>query len=92
MLGRAQAVMRRLRGSGFESIKSSSFIVTFPDGTSKEYGGGYIPVHFEKQELAGDTVTDYASQSVDMMTATMAGETGATPWSGCRRSSTRQTF
>ena len=73
MLGRAQAVMRRLRGSGFESIKSSSFIVTFPDGTSKEYGGGYIPVHFEKQELAGDAVTDYASQSVDMMTATMAG-------------------
>lgn len=73
MLGRAQAVMRRLRGSSFEAIESSSFIVTFPDGTSQEYDGGYIPVHFEKQELAGDTVTDYASQSVDMMTATMAG-------------------
>lgn len=73
MLGRAQAVMRRMRGSSFEAIKSSSFIVTFPDGTSQEYDGGYIPVHFEKQELAGDTVTDYASQSVDMMTATMAG-------------------
>ena len=47
--------------------------MTFPDGTSQEYDGGYIPVHFEKQELAGDVVTDYASQSVDMMTATMAG-------------------
>ena len=75
MLGRAQSVMRKLRGTGFEAIKSSSFNITLPNGEVLKYAGGYIPIKFNKKEMPGSTSTAQAEQIElnKMLTADMVG-------------------
>jgi hypothetical protein len=60
MLGRAQKVMKNLRGYEMNEVKVEKFTVQFPDG-EQEFGGGYIPIRFKKtvsKESEGQGVLD----------------------------------
>ncbi len=52
---KAQEVMYRTRGYEMDAIKPTSFTVTFPNGRSKEFQGGYIPVRYDNTEDGGTT-------------------------------------
>ncbi len=47
MFGRAQAVMKKVRGYEMTAIEPTPFPITFPDGETAEFAGGYIPIKFE---------------------------------------------
>jgi len=48
MFGRAQAVMKEVRGYEMTAIEPTPFTITFPGATeATEFAGGYIPIKFE---------------------------------------------
>ena len=49
MLGRAQKVMKNLRGYEMNEVKAEEFPIQFPgDAEATVFGGGYIPVRFKE--------------------------------------------
>lgn len=51
MLPLLQEAHRELRGHYFKEVKPKAFTVTFRDGTTKTYRGGYVPASAEKFEV-----------------------------------------
>ena len=60
-----QRTYKRLHGVFFEEVKAEAFTVTFADGSTKTYRGGYVPAKVDR-----DLAIDYASPaSVEDMKA-----------------------
>ncbi|QDP57212.1 MAG: hypothetical protein Unbinned7015contig1001_49, partial [Prokaryotic dsDNA virus sp.] len=48
MFGRAQKVMKRMRGYEMTAIQPTPFSITFPNGKAVGFDGGYIPIRFDE--------------------------------------------